>query len=188
MKWLFFESIYGVAILMATAYIIAVAIRRFFAWFPRPEIFVFLALILGVTILPSIPKYQFEEVTISKFSGKDYIRVVKKYKSGTLLEPLTWFYTPVTSMLVIRPNLDVSEGGGYTETLFQYDKDPEIRIASPDCSQGTISYAEPDIKGVLSYVSFNKEMSKFETSLYCKYDWSKEKKALSKAASNAYEE
>jgi len=141
--------------------------------------------VLVLFIFPSIPKYKFEEETLSKFTGKDYIRIAKRYKSGSFLEPLTLLHTPVTSILAIRPNSNI-DGGGYTEMLFKFDKKPEIRIVDPDCSQGTASYSEPDIQGVFRVVSHSKEMSKFDNSLYCEYDWTKENKALYKAAKDTY--
>jgi hypothetical protein len=113
---------------------------------------------------------------LAQIEGKEWIRVVNKTHWGSLTEPLTWFRAPIGSILVM-PNSPIE--GGYREVLLRYGERPQIKMADPDCSEKTIIYSEPDSEGVFRYTSRTAQpMSALEFSIYCDYDWSKEKESL----------
>lgn len=176
-KWLFLESIYGIAVIAVAVYFIAVGLKQVIPKSPDPGALAFLAVVAAFITLPSLPRYQFESESLAQIEGKEWIRVVNKTKWGSVTEPLTWFRAPVGSLFMVMPNSPIE--GGYREVLLRYKEKPHVAISEPDCSERTILYSEPDDEGVFRYTSQKpRPMIEREISVYCQYDWLKEKEAL----------
>ncbi len=176
-KWLFLESIYGIAVIAVAVYFLAVGIKKIIPKSPNPAALAALAFFAALFTLPSLPRYQFESKSLSKIEGKKWIRVINKTNWGSLTEPLTWFRVPVGSIFMVMPNSPIE--GGYREVLLRYEEEPRISMSEPDCAEKTILYSEPDGEGVFRYTSKTAQpMSGQEFTIYCDYDWSKEKEAL----------
>jgi hypothetical protein len=176
-RWLFMQSIYGIAVIAIVAYFIAFAVRKVIPKSPHPGALAAVAFIGALLTLPSLPRYHFESESLGQIEGKEWVRVINKTHWSDLTEPLTWFRAPVGSMLMVMPNSPIE--GGYREVLLRYDEKPQIRMTDPECSNGTIRYSEPDSEGLFRYISSTpRPMSASEFSRYCEYDWSREKEAL----------
>ena len=176
-KWLFIESIYGIAVIAAAVYFITFGIKKIIPETPNPGVLAGIAFVIALFTLPSLPRYQFESDSLSQIEGKEWIRVINKTKWGSITEPLTWFHAPVGSIFMVMPNSPIE--GGYREVLLRYEEKPRITMSDPDCTEKTILYSEPDGEGVFRYKTRTAQpMNKQEYSIYCEYDWSKEKEAL----------
>lgn len=176
-KWLFFDSIYGFAIIAGVVFILASVAKKAFPKFINPAIPAAIVFFLAFIILPSIPRYQFEKDTLLKINGKNWIKIINQTKWGAITEPITWFRAPIGSFFVIMPNDPLV--GGYREIIFRYKEDPRVKFADPDCQDYTIIYSEPDDSGVLRYTSENDlPMTEQDKKIYCEYDWTKEIEAL----------
>ena len=176
-KWLFLESIYGIAVIAAVVYFVAFGIKKVIPKSPDPGAIAVLAFFAALFTLPSFPRYQFDSESLAQIEGKEWIRVINKTKWGSLTEPLTWFSAPIGSFFMVMPNSPIE--GGYREVLLRYEEKPRIKMSDPDCSAKAILYSEPDSEGVFRYTSQTAQpMSAQEFSIYCDYDWSKEKEAL----------
>ncbi|MBT5418762.1 MAG: hypothetical protein HOB43_08530 [Thiotrichales bacterium] len=176
-KWLFLESIYGIAVIAAAVYFLAVGIKKIIPKSPNPGALAALAFFVALFTLPSLPRYQFESESLSQIEGKEWIRVINKTNWGSLTEPLTWFRAPVGSIFMVMPNSPIE--GGYREVLLRYEEEPRISMSAPDCAEKTILYSESDGEGVFRYTSRTAQpMREQELTIYCDYDWSKEKEAL----------
>jgi hypothetical protein len=176
-KWIFIDSIYGIAIIAAIAYFLAFGIKKIIPKFPKPEFFAGFIFFIALFTIPSIPRYQFEKNALAQIDGKPWIRVINKTKWGDITEPLTWFNAPVGSIFIVMPN-DISIGG-FREVLMQYDKEPKVSMSDPDCTDNTIFHSVPDSEGTFRYTSNEaKQMTEKEIKMYCEYNWSLEKQAL----------
>lgn len=176
-KWLFLESIYGIAVIAAVVYFIAVGIKKIIPKSPNPGAIAALAFIAALFTLPSLPRYQFENESLAQIEGKEWIRVINKTNWGSFSEPLTWFRPPIGSIFMVMPNSPIE--GGYREVLLRYEEKLRIKMSDPDCSEKTILYSEPDGEGVFRNTSRTSQpMNTQEFNIYCEYDWSKEKEAL----------
>lgn len=176
-KWLFLESIYGIALIASAMYFIASGIKKVIPKAPHPIAIAALAFIVALFTLPSLPRYEFERESLAQIEGKEWIRIVKTTKWGSFTEPVTWLRAPIGSISMVMPNTPME--GGYREVLLRYNERPRIKMADPDCSQKTIFYSEPDGQGMVRYTSSTAQvMNAQEVSIYCDYDWSKEKEAL----------
>ena len=176
-RWLFIDSIYGIAIIAAAVYFVAAGIRKIIPKFPNPYAIAAIAFLVALFTVPSIPRYEFEKEALSQIEGKEWIRVINKTNWGSITEPLTWFHAPVGSIFIIIPNSPIE--GGYREVLMRYEEKPRIRMSDPDCTDRTIWYSEPDSEGVFRYTTPKAQsMNEQEVSIYCEYDWTEEKEAL----------
>jgi len=177
LSWVAFQSIYGIGAIAAAAYFLANGLKKISPRFPDPFIPAVLVFVLALFTLPSIPRYQFEKDTLADMEGKAWVRVISTTKIGDLVEPLTWFHTPIGSFFLVMPNSPME--GGFREMLLQYDEEPQIRMTDPGCMDGSIFYSAPDKEGVVRYTSVEPQrMSSQEISMYCDYDWSTEIEAL----------
>lgn len=176
-KWLFFDTIYGIIAVAATVYFLAKVAKKTIPVIPNPAIIAVPIFIIGIFTLPSIPRYQFEREALSKIEGKDWIRVINKTKWGSLTEPLTFIKAPIGSIFIVMPSSPIE--GGFREVLMRYKEKIRVRRSLPDCTDNTIMYTVPDSNGVFRYTSdYPKPMSEEELKMYCKDDWTKEKEAL----------
>ncbi len=172
-KWLFLDSIYGIAVIAAFVYFVAFGINKIITKGPNPGVLAGLAFLIALFTLPSLPRYQFETESLSQIEGKEWIRVINKTQWGSLTEPLTWFNAPIDSIFMVMPNSPIE--GGFREVLIRYEEEPRITMSDPDCSDKTIHYSEPDSEGVFRYTSRTSQaMNEQEIAIYCEYDWSKE--------------
>ncbi|PCI21592.1 MAG: hypothetical protein COB67_13980 [SAR324 cluster bacterium] len=178
-KWVFVESIYGIAIVAVIAYFLAFGLKKVITNAPKPEIIAGIVFFIALFTIPSIPRYIFESETLSKVDGKPWIKILDKTKWGAITEPLTWFNTPVGSIFIVMPN-DMSIGG-FREVLMQYKKELKVVMTEPDCSDKTIFFSVPNNKGIFQYTSNeSQQMTVQEIKRYCEYDWAQEKQALAK--------
>lgn len=178
MNWLFIESIFGIGIIAFIVYFSVKTLKKKFSKLPDPEIPAFLAFLIALIILPSLERFQFENETLSSIAGKEWIKVIDKAYYGAITEPLTWFNAPLGFLHFAMPNNLIT--GGFTEVILKYDEEPEIRMVDADCQEKTILFSEPDAKGTYRYTTNNgNTMTKKEYEIFCQYDWSKEKKAVS---------
>lgn len=176
-RWLFVESIYGIVVVAAAVYLTALGIKKVIPKLPNPFALAAIAFVVAICTVPSLPRYQFEDEALSQIEGREWVRVINKTNWGSLTEPLTWFHAPVGSVFMVMPNTQTE--GGFREVLLRYQEQPQIRMSDPDCSGKTILYSEADNAGVFREISKRSQpMSEQEYSIYCEYDWSKEKEAL----------
>lgn len=175
-KWLFLESILGIAVITAAVYFLGMGIKKVFPKAPNPGTLAGLTFVFTIFTVPSLPRYQFESDSLAQIEGKEWIRVISKTNWASLTEPLTWFRAPVGSIFMVMPNSPIE--GGFREVLLRYEEEPRISMSEPDCTEKTILYSEPDGEGVFRYTSRTAHpMSEQEFTIYCDYDWSKEKEA-----------
>jgi hypothetical protein len=176
-KWLFLESIYGIAVIAAAVYFVALGINKIIPKSPNPGILAGLAFLIALFTLPSLPRYQFEKESLSQIEGKEWLRIINETQWGSVTEPLTWFNAPIGSIFMVMPNSPIE--GGFREVLLRYEEEPRITMSDPDCSDKAILYSEPDSEGVFRYTSRTPQpMNEQEIAIYCEYDWSNEKEAL----------
>lgn len=183
-KWLFFDSIYGVVGVSAALYFVLKRIRKSDDKDNVPFLSAAIVALIGVFILPSIPMYDFESNVLSTIADKPWIRVVNKSEARRLTEPLTWFTTSIGSITLVYPG-DALNLGFHVPTL-TYNKKPLNSFADPECEERLISYANADSEGIYRQddKSLNLKMNDQEYALYCKQDWTAEKKAINKAKAN----
>lgn len=86
-KWLFLESIYGIAVIAVVVYFIAVGIKKVIPKSPNPVAVAALAFVAALFTLPSLPRYQFERESLAQIEGKEWIRVISKTNWGSIAEP-----------------------------------------------------------------------------------------------------
>jgi hypothetical protein len=181
LSWIFVKTIYGVIGIAAAVYLVLRALRKAFPKLPEPAFIAVPVFLIGLFIVPSLPRYQFERDVIAKIEGKDWVRVVNKTHWGSLSEPLTWLKPPIGSITIIMPNSPIEDG--FRQVTMRYEEETRVSMVDPDCTTLTILYSRPDKEGVFRYTSnVPIKMSDEEKRWYCQYDWSKEKEALHKEA------
>jgi hypothetical protein len=177
LSWLFFHTIYGLVAVAALLYVALRELRKRFPRVPNPTFVVGPVALIGLFVLPSIPRYLFEKRTLAQIEGKGWMRVVHTTKWGDILEPLTWVNAPIGSFTIIMPEPPVE--GAFRQMIIRYEKEPIIRTVEADCSQSTIHYAEPDKDGIFRYTTpYSVEMSALQKRWYCEYDWTREEEAF----------
>jgi hypothetical protein len=181
LQWLFFQTILGILGIAAVVYVVARALKRALPKFPNPAFVAVPVIIIGLFVLPTIPRYQFQKKVMSEIEGKEWIRVVNRKNLGSLTEPLTWVNTPLGSITIVMPELPLV--GGFREVTMQYEEAPIVSMVEADCTTLTIIYSRQDKKGVFRYTTESPvKMSASQKKWYCEYDWSKETDALYKEA------
>jgi hypothetical protein len=177
LTWLLVHTIYGVLAVAGLLYVALREAKRRFPRFPEPLYIVGPLFLIGVVVVPSIPRYQFEKQTLAQIEGKGWIRVVNQTRIGDVLEPLTWVKTPVGSVTIIMPEPPTEDQ--FRLVVMQYGKEPRVSMADPDCARSKIIYAEPGKDRVFRYTTQSPvQMSPVERSWFCDYDWTREKEAF----------
>lgn len=151
--------------------------RKRFPKAPDPIFVVGPVVLIGLVVLPSIPRYHFEKQTLAQVEGKGWMRVVHTMKVGHILEPLTLVNAPIGSVTIITPELPVE--GAFRQMTIRYEGESLLSAVKADCSRSTIHYAQPDKDGIFRYTTPSSvEMSPQQKSWYCEYDWTREKEAF----------
>lgn len=182
MKWLIFDTVYGIAAVAAIAYVVLKVAQKMIPKLPEPAYLVVPIFIIGLFTIPSIPRYQFEDDVLSLIEEKQWMRVVTTTKRGSLTEPLTWFRAPIESFTIIMPgSYSPVVVGEYREVIMRFHEKQIVSIVEPFCDDHTIIYAQPDSEGIFRLTTKEaKKMNEQEKQWYCEYDWSKENEALRK--------
>lgn len=177
-NWLFFKSVWGVSVIAFALYHLIKKLRKSNEDDIVPFLVAASVAIIGILILPSIPRYAFESSVMNNIANKPWIKIIDKSKIVYLTEPLTWFVTPVSSISLISPR-DVLSPGFDVSTLI-YNEQPRAMFVDAQCAEREITYAKADNEGIYRQddKDMNLKMKDAEFDTYCKYDWSSEKKAL----------
>lgn len=177
LSWLLVHTIYGIAAVAGLLYVVLRALKRRFPRFPEPMYVVAPVFLVGIFVLPSIPRYQFERETLAQIEGEGWIRVVNQTRWGAVTEPLTWVKTPIGSVTILMPEPPVE--GSFRQVIMQYEKKPLVSNVEADCELSEIIYARPDKDGVFRYTTPSPvRMTPLEKSWFCDYDWTQEKEAF----------
>lgn len=184
-KWLFFESIYGATGISVAIYYLLKVVRKSDDKDNVPLVSAASVAIIGLLILPSIPMYDFESNVLATIADKPWMRVVNKSKVGSLTEPLTWFTSSIGSITIVSPGEALNPG--FHVYSLTYNKKPLITLVEPECGDRIISYSKADSEGIYRAddKSSDLKMNDQEYDLYCKQDWTVEKKAINQANSNS---
>lgn len=181
LKWLFFDSVYGIGLIAMIIYLLMTRIKKIIPRLPSPLLVSTLIVVIGLFTVPSIPRYQFSQKTLSSIDGKPWIKIIHRANWGSIIEPLTWFNAPLGSIFIAMPYDPVSMGSFdfFQEVLVQYKEEDQIRVIERFCTENKIQIYKYDEKGTLRFAT-NKaqKMTKEEKERYCEYDWSKERSAL----------
>lgn len=176
-KWIFTGSIYGAAALAVVAFLIAATLQRVFKSSPSPPAFAAITFFVAILLLPSWPRYQFENESTAQLYDKPYVRVINTTKWGAFTEPLTWVNAPIGSFYAVMPN--PPKQGGFREIFLRYEEEPLHVMVEPNCAASTVLRAEPSADGYFHYTSSKPTpMTSDDQEIFCDYDWSKEMEAL----------
>lgn len=177
LEWLFFETIYGIGLIGVVVYAIFWGVRCVVPKAPNPAFIAAPVALIGLLIIPSIPRYLFEEKAFVQIDTSPWARLVDQAKWGDITEPLTLIKTPVGFVKMVMPNGPTI--GGFKEVVLRYGEDPIISIIDPDCADFTYSMSQPDAQGNFRVVTTEHEaMTDQQREVYCEYDWTKERQAL----------
>ena len=177
LTWLLLHTIYGIIGVATLLYVALRELRKRFPRAPAPMFVVGPVVLVGLLIVPSIPRYQFEKETLAKIEGKDWMRVVSTTRWGHISEPLTWVKTPIGSVTIIMPEPPVE--GAFRQMTIRYEEEPLVFAVEADCAASKIIYARPDKNGVFRYTTPSPEqMNAQQRKWYCDYDWTREKEAF----------
>lgn len=177
LSWAFFHTIYGIIGLTALVYVLLRELRKRLPKLPEPMYIAGPVFLIGLVVLPSIPRYKFERDALANIEGKDWMRVVSQARVGDVLEPLTWVKTPVGSITVVMPEPPVE--GAFRQITLAYEQEPIISTVGVDCADSTIYYARPDKAGVFRYTTpYPVKMNPQQRAWYCEHDWAREKEAF----------
>jgi hypothetical protein len=177
LSWLFFETIDGIIAVAILLYVALWKVRKRFPKAPEPIYIVAPAILVALLVVPSIPRYLFEQETLEKIEGKAWIRVVEKMRWGSASEPLTWVMTPIGSVTIIMPDPPVE--GAFRQEIMRYGKEPVVATVKADCNRSRIIYARPDKAGVFRDTTPSPlKMNSLQKRRFCDYDWTREKEAF----------
>ncbi len=180
-KWLFFESVYGLMLIVAVTFGLAFVVKSFIPKSPNPWTIAIIVFFVGLFTVPSIPRYQFSNETLNNIDGKEWIRIINKENWGSVTEPLTWFNPPLGSIFIAMPYDPVTMGSFdyFQEVLIQYEEEDKLRIIQRFCTDNKIQIYKYDDKGTLRFATnMPQKMTEDERKRYCEYDWSKERDAI----------
>ena len=175
LKWIFIDTIYGVAAISSLTYAIFWAIKQVAPKAPSPIIVASAIGFLGLLIVPSLPRYLFQRDLLSQLEEQPWIRLTQQTRWGDLTEPLTWIWTPISAATLVMPNEPTI--GGFTRVTARYGEKPIVEMADPDCDDFTIEYAAPDREGFFR-IGESKPITDQERQTYCFDDWTAEREAL----------
>jgi hypothetical protein len=83
-RWVLFGSVYGLFGVAALIYFLLKLVKRKVPRFPEPALVVVPLFIIGLLVLPSIPRYEFERSALSQVIGKPWIRVINQTQWGEI--------------------------------------------------------------------------------------------------------
>lgn len=176
-----FESFYGAIGISVILYFTLKTIRRDNEKDKIPMITTAIVALIGVLILSSIPRPNFEKEIMAKIADKPWIKVAHKSKVVRLTEPYTWFSSSINSITLISPGDALRPG--FHLTNLTYNKKPSNAFVDPDCTKRQLDYAKADNEGIYRQDDKNMylKMNAQEYALYCKQDWSAEIIAINRA-------
>ena len=201
LSWLFFHTIYGMLGVAVLVYLLFRDLRKTFPRFPKPTLVAGLVFLVGVGILPSIPRYQFQNEMLKlmlrmedrglgwrqPFVGA---RVASTSRWRSMTEPLTWVNPPIGAVTLISPQTHFVRDGQrivgsaplenhFREWTWRYGEELAESLVEADCVQSTIRYTQPDESGILHPVTPSPvKMIAREKDWYCAHDWLREKETL----------
>ena len=173
-KWFFFESIYGTVVFAAAVWAVAHLFGKLTKRDLLPAVWGGIAFVICLVVLPSLPRFQFEKEVRAHLKSAPWVRVVEEVKLGSLLEPLTWFVSPVGVFRVVSP--DLLDEQQFTEFLFRYDQEPVVRIIDVACVDREYYLSVPDSKGTFRILPETQRMTDQDFGLFCIEDWSERRK------------
>ena len=180
------QNIYGIALLLLPIYGIFWLLKRFVPRSPNPLGIVVILGFIGLSTLPSIPRYIFEKEILVKLDENKSLKLIKSAHWGAIEEPLTWFKAPIGSFYIVGPSgmlgtyykKDSSENS-FRTFLFRYEEDPVVLLVDATCKERTLHISSPDEKGVYRYLTLNEEtMSDLQIKAYCEEDYTEQMNTL----------
>ena len=177
----FFTSVYGIGLVAAVTFFILNGLRGRREGDHVPAMVAVAIVVLGMTTLPSIPRYAFEDQIMATIQDKPWVKVVNKTKIGTLIEPLTWFNAPVGSISVVTPGDALTPG--FHMVIFSYGQKEVAALVEPDCATRMIDYSYAGEDGIYRADEqfWNQRMSDKDYELYCKTDWTEARRQVNAA-------
>ena len=90
-------------------------------------------------------QHQFAQAVTDTIKIVPGARLIGSYKSGDLVDPISWFWPPTTQLTYDRPDVQAPVLRFYIMS-FHYGEDPAVWLVEPDCKSRTeVSYF-PDAK------------------------------------------
>tara|TARA_Y100001934_G_C12025149_1_gene618729 strand:- start:141 stop:755 length:615 start_codon:yes stop_codon:yes gene_type:complete len=176
------ENLYGMAILLLPIYGIFWLLRKVFPRSPNPLGVVLIIGVLGIFTLPSIPRYFFEQEILQKLEQNKNLKLIHSAKWGAIIEPLTWFYSPIGSFYIVGPSgiagtyykKDESRNS-FRTLLFRYKEDPQFRLVDADCKDRTVWMSGPDKNGTYRYLTRTAmKMFDVQVKTFCEEDYTEQ--------------
>jgi len=179
LNWLFCQTIYGMLGVAVLVYLLFRDLRKTFPRFPEPALVAGLVFLVGISTLPSIPRYQFHnEMLKLTLAVDDRGGVASTSRWRSMTEPLTWVNPPIGAVTVIWPQRWLENRPVFYESTRRYGEQWAESVVDADCVQSTIRYTRPDKSGILRPVTPSPvKMVAREKDWYCEHDWSREKEA-----------
>jgi|TARA_B110000902_G_scaffold227988_1_gene267666 hypothetical protein len=176
-NYLFFDSIYGVCAIAVATFFLLKKIRKSSYEDNLPFTAALVLFVTGVSILPSIPMYGFEKKVLSGIEKQPWVRVIYKEEVGSLTEPLTWFSSSIGEISIVQPTDFCCD---FHLSTLKYNSKQLDLLVEPECKEKLISFSKADSEGIYrgSDKNSNLKMSENEYELYCKQDWTVERKAV----------
>ena len=171
------QTTYAWLPLLAAVYLIFFGLKKIFNRMPDPLMFVMLAFFIGIFTIPSIPRYLFENETLSQYRDAGEFKLVDKANWGALIEPITLIKTPIGFFHFVSPISQPILGydkdrarNEFRSHIYRYDEEPVYQIIDADCSDNTISISEP-VDGDFRYIIWDEEMVDHQKRTYCETDY-----------------
>lgn len=172
--WLFTHSIFGTILLAYGAYGLAKLVKL-----PVPEAAGAFAFLIGISTLPSYPRYKFEKDTYAELAKHPEYRIVQATHWGSLTEPLTWFHSFTGHFRAVAPDPIGSDKelgiSTFRQIVFSYDEKPQEWMYYVSCNSNEISPLISDNNGKFNLIHDDwKPISAKDRTIFCETNWKKE--------------
>ncbi len=99
------------------------------------------ALFLGYSWLEQRKQHQFEPAVIETMKSVSGARMVSSFKSGAIINPVSWFWPARTRMVYARLDTSAPDRRFYIMSFGADEKEPTIWLTSVDCrAQSHVDY------------------------------------------------
>jgi hypothetical protein len=163
-------------------------------------VILFVALYLGWCYFEQAGQHRWAPAVAETMEKVPGARLVSSFKSGDLINPVSWFWPATARMVYARPDLSTAEPRFYIMSFGRDDEEeqPSIWLVAIDCEAGTEAHyfpAEAGDKGELAMTGLGDPVMapdgtiyrrhETDTSLppdqltaFCDTDWTRERQAL----------
>jgi|TARA_B100000315_G_scaffold123261_1_gene113290 hypothetical protein len=171
-------SVYGIAILLVPIFGLAWLLKKFVPRAPSPFAVTAVFFVIGIFVLPPLPKYLFSIETEARLTERTEYKLISKSSYRSLSEPATWIFPVTNAFLLLRP-VGFLQGGydktrntnSFEQIFIQYDKDPVGVMIDADCEDQTYQISAPDEEGILRVLPEWIQMDAVSYEMYCETDY-----------------